>query len=300
VTEIATVNPVLAEHANAIRALGRRVTADVIEIGSRLAACRRILKEEGAWRTWLESELRLSPQTAGRFIQIHELSREHSNLEHLDLPVSALYLLAAPSTPETARTEVVKRAEAGEKISFADVRDTIEDARVTEEAVQPSPAPRKRRSRCEMETAHTEHIAATYNTYVDLMVSLLEEQPQKFASAIDRLRDDTIDNLTTLARDPKVQTIIAKVADKLGGRDDIGPNDAGEVVRLQRVNLALESEVAELKAELSHAKGERTALRAEVRELRRAKGDDGLDIPDFLRRDTPAKLGIEGNSPKAA
>ena len=43
----------------------------------------------------------------------------------LGLPVSSLYLLAAPSTPKEARTEIIQRAEAGEKISGATVKETI-------------------------------------------------------------------------------------------------------------------------------------------------------------------------------
>jgi len=106
-------DPALTEHAAAIRQLGKRVVADVIEIGRRLAECRTILKEDGNWRAWLDSELRLSPQTAGRFIQVHELSRGCSKLEHCNLPVSALYLLAAPSTPVEARNEIVRRQSNG-------------------------------------------------------------------------------------------------------------------------------------------------------------------------------------------
>jgi hypothetical protein len=114
---------ILAEHATEIRRLGKRVVADVIETGRRLAECRNILKEDSRWRGWLESELRLSPQTAGRSIQIYE---QRSKLEHLDLPISALYLLTAPSTPQEARDEIVERAEAGESVSVAEVKQTIE------------------------------------------------------------------------------------------------------------------------------------------------------------------------------
>jgi Protein of unknown function (DUF3102) len=124
-----TTIPALTEHATAIRQLGKRVIADVIEIGRRLAECRRILKEDSGWRAWLEDELKWSPQTAGRFIQVYELSQECSNVEHLDLPVSALYLLAAPSTPEEARNEVIERAQAGEPVSVAETKRIVETAK---------------------------------------------------------------------------------------------------------------------------------------------------------------------------
>src|SRR5262249_31250907 len=107
---------ILADHAAMIRMLGRRVVEDVIEIGRRLTICRDILKEDGRWRAWLEGELRLSPQSAGRFIQTFELSQTCSNLERVDLPLSAVYLIAAPSCPPEARAEIIERAQGGEQL----------------------------------------------------------------------------------------------------------------------------------------------------------------------------------------
>jgi hypothetical protein len=128
-TEILHSDPVLAEHADAIRALGKRFIADVIEIGARLRACRTILKDDRGWRAWLEQELRLSPQSAGRYIQVHELAQQRSNLERSALSVSAFYLLAAPSTPEAARTEIIARAEAGEVLPVAEIKQKIDTAK---------------------------------------------------------------------------------------------------------------------------------------------------------------------------
>jgi Protein of unknown function (DUF3102) len=125
----AQVSLVLAEHAAEIKRLGKRVVDDVIEIGARLAACRAILKDEDRWRAWLENELRLSHQTAGRFTQIYELSLRRSNLDHLDLPVSALYLLAAPSTPPNARDAVLDLAANGEHLTHAQVKAMIAEAK---------------------------------------------------------------------------------------------------------------------------------------------------------------------------
>lgn len=126
ITSTAITTAILAGHAAEIRRLGKRVLADYVEIGGRLAECRTILKEDGGWRAWLDSELKLSPQTAGRFIHIYE---QRSNLEHLNVPVSVVYMLAAPSTPPEARDEIVERTQAGEPVSVAEVRQTIEAAK---------------------------------------------------------------------------------------------------------------------------------------------------------------------------
>jgi hypothetical protein len=47
----------------------------------------------------------------------------------LDLPFKCLYMLAAPSTPEEARETIIERAQAGEPVSIADVKQTIETVR---------------------------------------------------------------------------------------------------------------------------------------------------------------------------
>jgi hypothetical protein len=135
-----TTSHVLAEHAAAIRQIGKRVIADLIEVGGRLNTCRDILKDDRRWRAWLKTELKLSHQSAGRFIQIYELAEERSNLDHLDLSVSAIYLLAAPSTPESARDEIIERAASGERLSHAGVQATIAEAKGRQEPAKPKQA----------------------------------------------------------------------------------------------------------------------------------------------------------------
>jgi Protein of unknown function (DUF3102) len=122
--EEAALAPILAEHAQAIRALGRRMIADTIEIGRRLAECRRIIRR--GWIDWLERELGLSDRGALNFIRVYELAAARSeNFSGLDLPVSGLYLLARPSTPESVRDDVLRRAAEGEVLSLDDIKREI-------------------------------------------------------------------------------------------------------------------------------------------------------------------------------
>ena len=143
----------LTERAQRIRDLGNRVIGDVVEIGRLLVECRDRLKEERNWRAWLEAGLGWSPQTAGRFIQLHELSLKRSNLEHLELPISGLYLLAAPSTPESARTEVIERAEAGERLKHAEVQAivAVHSPAAMQEAAAKGREPEPEREQCDKE-----------------------------------------------------------------------------------------------------------------------------------------------------
>ena len=53
-----------------------------------------------------------------------------SHFTNLSIPVSALYLLAAPSTPEEAIEIVTERVEAGEKMSVEDVKAVVEEEKV--------------------------------------------------------------------------------------------------------------------------------------------------------------------------
>jgi hypothetical protein len=116
--EIIAPNDVaLAEHAAVIRALGKRVVGDVIEIGRRLAQCKEIAGH-GGWLPWLDREFGWSVDTAQRYMQVADFAKNR-NLRNLELPVSGLYLLAAPSTPEEARAAIVERAEKGETLTLA-------------------------------------------------------------------------------------------------------------------------------------------------------------------------------------
>jgi Protein of unknown function (DUF3102) len=119
---------VLAEHAAAIKALGKRVVSDLIEIGRRLTEVKQIVGH-GNWLPWLDREFGWKESTALRYMRLHELASKSANLTDLDVPISGLYLLAAPSTPEPARTEIIARAEAGEKLPVAEVKRAIFAAR---------------------------------------------------------------------------------------------------------------------------------------------------------------------------
>jgi hypothetical protein len=126
-------NRILAKHAAAIRRLGKRVVADVIEIGRLLTECKRICGH-GNWLPWLDREFGWTDDTALNFMRVHELSKSRK-FRDLSLPLSGLYLLAAPSTPQEARDEIIERAQAGETVPVAEVKRIIED---TKDRKQPS------------------------------------------------------------------------------------------------------------------------------------------------------------------
>lgn len=123
----------LAEHAAVIRALGKRVVGDVIEIGRRLVECKDRVGH-GGWLPWLDREFAWSDETARKYMRVYELAGKSQSSWDFDLPVSSLYLLAAPSTPEEARTEVMERAEAGEALTQAQIKEIVDDAVIASRA----------------------------------------------------------------------------------------------------------------------------------------------------------------------
>ena len=116
----------LAQHAEVIRALGKRVVHDVIEIGRRLTDA-KARGGHGNWLPWLKREFGWSDSTALRYMQAHQFATDKS-VTVTDLSLKSLYLLAAPSTPEAARDEVIERSEAGEHLTPAQIKETIAKA----------------------------------------------------------------------------------------------------------------------------------------------------------------------------
>jgi Protein of unknown function (DUF3102) len=119
---------ILRSHARHIQQLGRRAVRDVVEIGRRLHDAKRRVGH-GKFLCWIATEFGWSDKTAERFMSVHALAEKFDNLSNLELPISALYLLAAPSTPDKAIFQVAARAGVGAGLSFTQVKDVIEQSR---------------------------------------------------------------------------------------------------------------------------------------------------------------------------
>jgi hypothetical protein len=102
------------------------VVQGVIEIGRRLTDAKAPCGH-GNWLPWLEREFGWSDSTALRYMQAHQSATDKS-VTVTDLSLKSLYLLAAPSTPEAARDEVIERSEAGEHLTSAQIKETVDKA----------------------------------------------------------------------------------------------------------------------------------------------------------------------------
>ena len=120
--------------AREIRARGKRVMQDTIDIGHYLLSVKEALPH-GHFTQWIEAEFGWKERQARNFMNI---AREFktANFADLDIATSALGMLAAPSTPEEARVEALEAAK-------TDRVDTKEAKRIIEKHKQgntPAPA----------------------------------------------------------------------------------------------------------------------------------------------------------------
>ena len=100
-----------------IKGLIRQTAQEIVEVGQKLATVKRQLKH-GEFRSWLKSEFNWSVSSATKFMQVSEQFK-NVNLAHFNFATSALYVLAAPSTPESARQYALEIASKGENITYS-------------------------------------------------------------------------------------------------------------------------------------------------------------------------------------
>jgi len=105
--------------ATLIRLLGE-AQAELVGIGRDLIEIRSYIQERkvpGGFDGWLSRDFKWSRSQAYRFIDIAKEFSDCPNLGHYDQ--SAMYLLAAPGTPQAAKDEAKERAATGDFVDHA-------------------------------------------------------------------------------------------------------------------------------------------------------------------------------------
>jgi hypothetical protein len=183
----------LAEHASAIRELDGEVKANRVEIGWRLTECRPLLKENGTWGVWLQTEFAWDEKTARNFINLFKWSQtDPERVPDSGLPLRSQYALAAPTTPEAAREEVLERTAGGETVTFAEIRKTIRrhrTGRTTPKRKAADPPRRSQDIRClELENialrSELEEVKSAASLRAELTRRLPHELWKKYPSAM--------------------------------------------------------------------------------------------------------------------
>ena len=129
---------VVQQRAGEIRERLRRTARDIWEVGQKLSDVRSRLKH-GQFEAWLSVEFGWSRRTAYNFINVYEAFPERANFTQVDIAASALYLLAAPSTPQAIRNEFMQRACDGEKVTHSNLRKALQAAKQPSPPVEISP-----------------------------------------------------------------------------------------------------------------------------------------------------------------
>jgi hypothetical protein len=119
---------VIQQRTGEIKTIAKRMASDVVEIGGKLAEVKDRLGGNGKFNEWLDSELHWSERTAYNFIAVWQKFNA-ANFALENVATSALYLLAAPSTPAEA-VEVAKQiANSGEVVTHGVAKEIVRQAK---------------------------------------------------------------------------------------------------------------------------------------------------------------------------
>ena len=122
-----------ADDARELRAVAarmrERMQADLIENGRDLIRVKeRLARTAGAFGAWLQGEFGMSERTAQNYMSAAREFGDHAAVVAV-LPPGTVYALAAPSTPETIRQDVIRQVKEGKRPEPAAIRETITAAK---------------------------------------------------------------------------------------------------------------------------------------------------------------------------
>jgi hypothetical protein len=137
--------------AQRIRAHHQDQITAIIEIGHDLLVIKQQVKH-GQFGAWLDAEFSMAERTAQNYMRAATAFGTKTALIS-DLPPTAIYTLAAPSTPAPVKDAVVARLEAGERLEAAEVQALVREAKAAERLAREEATltPRQRKTRAQRE-----------------------------------------------------------------------------------------------------------------------------------------------------
>jgi hypothetical protein len=126
--DYSTVPPSVATFLkNQAERIRRSGASFVLNIGKDLIGAKRYLSR-GAFLHWVEAEAGIPARTAQVYMQVAQWAGSKSaTVAHL--PLTALYLLSARSTPNEFATDVLNRVQGGESVSLTAIREELKAVR---------------------------------------------------------------------------------------------------------------------------------------------------------------------------
>jgi Protein of unknown function (DUF3102) len=126
--DYSSLSPEIQSEARATAArIRERTRASILDTGRDLLAIKEKL-EHGAFGRWIEAEFGMTERTAQNYMAVASTLGDKSEIVSL-FPPTTVYRLAAKSTPNSVREEVIKRVKAGERPDPDEVADAIRAAK---------------------------------------------------------------------------------------------------------------------------------------------------------------------------
>lgn len=115
-----------------IKTLHTTIMENIWYTGEQLAQAQDVLRhnKDGGFIQWAEQTFGWSKRTIYNYLNVYKRFPTVQRVTQLGITQKSLYALAADSTPEEARQEVLERIEAGEQLTFQDVEDTCQSWKV--------------------------------------------------------------------------------------------------------------------------------------------------------------------------
>jgi hypothetical protein len=150
----------------------RQATSSLISIGKDLIAAKQHLSH-GAFLAWVESEVGMPARTAQAYMRVAKWA-SGKGATVAQLPPSLLHLFSTSGTPESYITDVLKRVEAGERVSLRVIRDELRDLRETRQDERQAPTGMARPyMRRQKKSEAVSHDHDTGDTGLDEVVAIL-------------------------------------------------------------------------------------------------------------------------------
>lgn len=112
---------VVQQRTGEIKALMRTTAQGIIDIGEKLTEVKQRLGH-GNFGTWLHLEFSWTDRTARQFMRVYDQFKME-NFSDLTIAPSALYLLAAPSTPDEVREHFIEQSQNGISVGYTEVKE---------------------------------------------------------------------------------------------------------------------------------------------------------------------------------
>ena len=282
-----------SERALEVRAVAERIhkrtTVAVIENGRDLLAVREMPEMKGRFVAWLKAEFNLSEGTAYNMMQAAENLGDRF-VTITNIGPSALYALAAPSTPEEVRQEIESRAAAGAKITVAEVERLKREANAAREA-----AARLETERADLLTRVTDASSREREARDHLRLAREQAEAEKRAAA-DAARAAVLAEAEQARRDAEAAKAEAQKARAALEAAIRQARDDAEQAAAAKANALADEALARRRSDLAEI--ERRARAAEEKAQRHHEAEQRLAAEIRQHQEFLARAGsAEGEAP---